>query len=167
MRRQCALRLQLPARRHLLRWPTRPGRATAIHLYQQAYPTTPTLHPFQLHPNLSSQVIAVDGVPSRRQLAERFGAAAVEPAAAADAVQSATSGRGADVVLEVVGSNPALQLALELLRPGGTLSSVGVHTEASFPFSPVDGYNKNLTYRCVGMGAGKHGLRGWELMRAC
>ncbi|MGH9324115.1 MAG: hypothetical protein ACRD3V_30040, partial [Vicinamibacteria bacterium] len=31
--------------------------------------------------------------------------------------------------------------------PGGTLSAVGVHTEAQFAFSPVEAYDKNLTYR--------------------
>lgn len=55
--------------------------------------------------------------------------------------------RGADVVLEVVGLSPALQLAFQILRPAGTLSSVGVHTAERFPFTPVDGYNKNVTYR--------------------
>jgi threonine dehydrogenase-like Zn-dependent dehydrogenase len=47
--------------------------------------------------------------------------------------------RGADVALEVVGSNGALQLAFEALRPMGTLSSVGVHTAPAFPFTPQDG----------------------------
>ena len=42
--------------------------------------------------------------------------------------RSATGGRGADCVLEVVGSPAALRLAFDLVRPGGTLSSVGCHT---------------------------------------
>lgn len=44
-----------------------------------------------------------------------------------DRVRAATDGRGADVVLEVVGSSSALRLAFELLRPWGTISSIGVH----------------------------------------
>lgn len=39
-----------------------------------------------------------------------------------------TGGRGADIVLEVVGSPSALELALKLVRPGGTISSCGCHT---------------------------------------
>ena len=54
--------------------------------------------------------------------------------------------RGADMVLELVGSSAALRLAFDALRPMGSLSSVGVHTEPAFPFSPVDGYNKNIRY---------------------
>ena len=50
-------------------------------------------------------------------------------------------------MLEAVGSPEAGRLAFELVRPGGTLSTVGVHHEASFPFSPGQAYDKNLTYR--------------------
>lgn len=38
-----------------------------------------------------------------------------------------TDGRGADVVIEVVGLSPALKMGFELLRPWGVISSVGVH----------------------------------------
>ena len=54
--------------------------------------------------------------------------------------------RGADMVLELVGSSAALRLAFDALRPMGNLSSVGVHTDQAFPFGPVDGYNKNIRY---------------------
>ena len=58
------------------------------------------------------------------------------------------SGRGgADSVLEAVGSPPAQQLAFQLVRPGGTISAVGMHTAPHFTFSPEDAYNRNLTYR--------------------
>jgi threonine dehydrogenase-like Zn-dependent dehydrogenase len=33
------------------------------------------------------------------------------------------------------------------VRPGGVLSSVGVHTEERFAFSPGEAYDRNLTYR--------------------
>jgi threonine dehydrogenase-like Zn-dependent dehydrogenase len=46
----------------------------------------------------------------------------------------------------VVGAPGALRTAFDALRPGGVLSSVGVHTAATFPWSPVEGYDKNLTY---------------------
>jgi threonine dehydrogenase-like Zn-dependent dehydrogenase len=95
-----------------------------------------------------TQVIAVDGVPERRAKAAAFGATAVDVPDAAAAVTAATDGRGADVTLELVGSSGALRLAFQLLRPGGVLSSIGVHTDAQWPFSPVDAYNKNLTLRC-------------------
>jgi threonine dehydrogenase-like Zn-dependent dehydrogenase len=48
-----------------------------------------------------------------------------------------TNGRGADAVMEVVGSDRSLKLAIDLIRPGGVISSVGVHTAKKFSFSPV------------------------------
>lgn len=95
----------------------------------------------------ASQVIAVDSVPSRREKAVAFGAVAVDIPEAAAAVAAATDGQGTDVALELVGSVAALKLGFDLLRPAGVLSSIGVHTEAQFPFSPVQAYDKNITYR--------------------
>lgn len=94
------------------------------------------------------QVLAIDAVAARREKAAQFGAIAADLPEAAAAVAAASGGRGADVALELVGSNAALQLGFELLRPAGVLSSIGVHTAAQFPFSPVDAYDKNLTFKC-------------------
>jgi threonine dehydrogenase-like Zn-dependent dehydrogenase len=49
-------------------------------------------------------------------------------------------------VLEAVGSAAAQRLALDLVRPGGTIATVGVHTQG-FAFSPAEAYDKNLTFR--------------------
>jgi threonine dehydrogenase-like Zn-dependent dehydrogenase len=62
-------------------------------------------------------------------------------------VLESTDGLGVEVVLEAVGSPESSRLAMDLLRPGGTISAVGVHTAPQFAFSPVAAYDKNLTYR--------------------
>ena len=49
--------------------------------------------------------------------------------------------------MEAVGSGDAERLSFELVRPGGTIAVVGVHTDSQFTFSPVEAYNKNLSYR--------------------
>lgn len=107
----------------------------------------------------------MDGVAERLALAQELGAQPLplgsaaaggggesgggSTAAVAASVHAGTDGRGADVVLEAVGSPAALRLAYELVRPMGTISSVGVHTGRDFfPFSPVEAYNKNLSVRC-------------------
>lgn len=36
----------------------------------------------------------------------------------------------------------------DVVRQGGTLSSIGVNTSASLPFTPADVYDKNLTFKC-------------------
>lgn len=97
----------------------------------------------------AARVLALDTVPERLSLAERFGAEPVNlrHTDALAAAHAATDGRGVDAVLEAVGSAESTRLAFMLLRAGGTISAVGVHHEAAFPFSPGDAYDKNLTYR--------------------
>ncbi|KAJ5637801.1 hypothetical protein N7490_007680 [Penicillium lividum] len=92
-------------------------------------------------------LIAIDSVPSRLQLAESLGA---EPwnyqqdeQGLRDRVKTLTDGRGADVVIEVVGHSSALRMGFELLRPWGILSSVGVHN-GEIPWTGNEAYGKNL-----------------------
>jgi 2-desacetyl-2-hydroxyethyl bacteriochlorophyllide A dehydrogenase len=93
-------------------------------------------------------LIAVDALPHRRDLAIEMGATrSVGPDEALVIIRDATDGRGADAVLEAVGSPSAQRLAFSLLRSGGTLAVVGLHTAPHFAFSPLDAYNRNLTYR--------------------
>jgi threonine dehydrogenase-like Zn-dependent dehydrogenase len=105
----------------------------------------------------AERVYAIDRVPERLLLAKEFGAIPldgreVDPL---EGLRQATDGRGADAVMEVVGSEAALRLALDLVRPGGVLSVVGVHNEPQFSFSPTEAYDKNLTYR-VGRCPARH-----------
>ncbi|MFQ5744755.1 MAG: zinc-binding dehydrogenase, partial [Acidobacteriota bacterium] len=97
----------------------------------------------------AKNLFGVDSVPERLALASRLGATAVDYLEddPVTRVKEATDGRGADAVMEVVGSAAATFLAIAMLRPGGVLSSVGVHTEAQFGFSPVQAYDKNLTLK--------------------
>jgi 2-desacetyl-2-hydroxyethyl bacteriochlorophyllide A dehydrogenase len=95
----------------------------------------------------AAPLVAVDQVAHRREMAQRFGASAVEPAHALEAIQNATQKRGADSVLEVVGYPDAQRLAYQMLRPGGSMGVVGCHCTPEFAFSPVQAYDKNLTYR--------------------
>lgn len=93
-------------------------------------------------------VIAVDNVPSRLAVAEAFGA---QPANFAEEdpseiVRGFTDGRGADSAIEAVGSPEATRAAADLLRLGGTLAAVGVHTEPHLALSPGEIYDRNLTY---------------------
>jgi 2-desacetyl-2-hydroxyethyl bacteriochlorophyllide A dehydrogenase len=96
----------------------------------------------------AEKIYAVDREPVRLRMAEKFGAIAIDISKtnAAETIQDATEGRGADAVLEAIGNEFSLQLSYQLVRPGGTISSVGVCNDKFLPFSPVQAYNKNLTY---------------------
>jgi len=77
-------------------------------------------------------LFAVDGVESRLELAKKLGAHEVfnfqtQRELLDKRVKEVTDGRGADVVIEIVGLSPALKMGFELLRPWGIISSVGVH----------------------------------------
>jgi alcohol dehydrogenase len=96
---------------------------------------------------LARRLIAVDGVPARRGLAERLGAEAVAPEHAAETVAEATGGLGADVVIEAAGSPAALDAALRLARGRGIVSVVGAHFEPDFPLDNALMFERELTLR--------------------
>jgi 2-desacetyl-2-hydroxyethyl bacteriochlorophyllide A dehydrogenase len=79
----------------------------------------------------ASQVIAIDTVEARLEMARSFGAQAVhlteeDPRAA---VKAATGGRGVDVAVDAVGDPRALELAVRLTSKCGIVSVVGVYAE--------------------------------------
>ena len=62
-------------------------------------------------------------------------------------VQRRTGGLGADVVMECVGQAAAIQTAIDCVRGGGTVSSVGVPSELTGDFPYYDFWNRDLTFR--------------------
>ncbi len=96
----------------------------------------------------ASHLFAIDHVPSRLKKAIEFGAIGINPdtANSKEIIFQHSNGRGADGIMEVVGSPSAMRLAVDLVRPGGIISSVGVHTAEQFSFSPIEAYDKNLTF---------------------
>jgi threonine dehydrogenase-like Zn-dependent dehydrogenase len=92
-------------------------------------------------------VIAIDGIPARRALAEQFGAQAVTPDEARAAIDAATDGLGADGVIEAAGSAGALTAALTYVRGQGTVSVVGAHFEPDFPLDNGLMFEREMTLR--------------------
>ncbi len=97
----------------------------------------------------AERVFAIDPVPERLAWASRFGATPLRLDAddVGGEIRRATEGRGVDSVLEAVGSGAAGRLAFDLVRAGGIVSTVGVHHDDRFAFSPVEAYDRNLTFR--------------------
>ena len=76
-------------------------------------------------------IIAVDPTRERREMALKFGASIALDPTAVDVVadiRGLTEGRGADVTIEALGRQDTFEAALRSLRPGGTLSSLGVYS---------------------------------------
>ncbi len=94
-----------------------------------------------------AEVIAVDTIPYRLELARKLGATPVDARDAMDLIMAHTAGRGADVVIEAVGHESALHAALAAVRPGGTVSAIGVFSEPVFNFPIGPAFIRDLTFR--------------------
>lgn len=111
----------------------------------------------------ASKIIAIDRVPERLEMAKRLGAhetvnfAAVDPVAE---IMRLTDGRGVDVAIEALGTQKTFESCLRILRPGGTLSSLGVYSsDLTIPldaFAAGLGDNRIVTSLCPG---GKERMR--------
>jgi threonine dehydrogenase-like Zn-dependent dehydrogenase len=96
-----------------------------------------------------ARLFAVDMVDSRLELAGDLGAVPVDSRAVnpVSEVQRHTEGLGADVVLECVGQVRAIATAIDCVRGGGTVSSVGVPSATTGDFPYFDLWNRDLTFR--------------------
>jgi threonine dehydrogenase-like Zn-dependent dehydrogenase len=96
-----------------------------------------------------ARVYAVDMVGSRLELAADLGAIPLDSRAvnAVAEIQRHTDGLGADVALECVGQVAAIETAINCVRGGGTVSSVGVPSAINGDFPYFDAWNRDLTFR--------------------
>lgn len=94
-------------------------------------------------------VFAVDGIEFRLQEAEKNGAIPINylKEDVVEKIKEATKGRGADCVIEAVGSKESMNTSFKLLRPAGILASIGVQAFDELPFSPPDMYDKNIVLK--------------------
>lgn len=80
----------------------------------------------------ATTIIAVDSVPARMEVSRKMGADYVVDFTKSDPVSEImriTKGRGVDVSIEALGRQATFEAAMRVLRPGGTLSSLGVYSE--------------------------------------
>jgi 2-desacetyl-2-hydroxyethyl bacteriochlorophyllide A dehydrogenase len=79
----------------------------------------------------AAQVVAVDSVEARLDVARQFGATAVHltEQSPKDEVRRLTEGRGIDVAIEAVGDPRALESAIRLTSKAGVVSVIGVYAE--------------------------------------
>ncbi len=111
----------------------------------------------------ASVVIGVDRLPDRLAMSGRLGADHVVDSSKLDPVEEIlrlTGGRGVDVAIEALGTQATFEAALRVLRPGGTLSSLGVYsTDLKIPlgaFAAGLGDHRIITTLCPG---GKERMR--------
>ena len=81
----------------------------------------------------AGRIISVDLLDNKLEAAKQFGATDVVNAGQVDAVEAVldiTHGRKVDHVIVTVGSDTAIQQGLKMVRPGGTVTLVGMPPEA-------------------------------------
>ena len=111
----------------------------------------------------AARIIAVDSVPERLEVARQMGADVTvnfREQNPVEAVMDLTGGRGADVSIEALGTQETFESCLRVLKPGGTLSSLGVYSgKLTLPldaFAAGLGDHRIVTTLCPG---GKERMR--------
>ncbi|HJV07251.1 MAG TPA: zinc-binding dehydrogenase, partial [Chromobacteriaceae bacterium] len=108
-------------------------------------------------------IIAVDGNDHRLEIAKTMGADVTlnfKSCDVVDEIMKITGGRGVDAAIEALGTQATFESALRCLKPGGTLSSLGVYSsDLTIPLSAFAaglGDHKINTALCPG---GKERMR--------
>lgn len=80
----------------------------------------------------ASVIIAIDGNDERLAIAKKMGANVTlnfTKCDVVDEIMKLTKGRGVDSSIEALGTQRTFEQALKILKPGGTLSSLGVYSQ--------------------------------------
>jgi L-iditol 2-dehydrogenase len=97
----------------------------------------------------ASSVLAVDPLAHRREAASRYGADLVaEPDSAPGFVRELV-GAGVDVAFEAAGTDQAVRLALDSVRPGGRVVLAGIPGDDAIAFQASMARRKGLTIAMV------------------
>lgn len=111
----------------------------------------------------ASTIITVDSIDKRLEISRRMGADYTlnfKERNPVEAIMDITRGRGVDVAIEALGTQPTFESCLRVLKPGGVLSSLGVYSgKLSLPldaFAAGLGDHHIVTTLCPG---GKERMR--------
>jgi len=111
----------------------------------------------------ATTIIGVEALPERQEMARKMGAThivdfnKVDPV---DEIMKITDGRGVDVSIEALGQQQTFEGAMRVLRPGGTLSSLGVYSgDLTIPLGPFAAGLGDHTIRTTLCPGGKERMR--------
>lgn len=111
----------------------------------------------------ASVIIAIDGSDSRLEVAKKMGATVTlnfTKVDVIDEIMKLTGGRGVDASIECLGRQSTFQQALKILKPGGTLSSLGVYSEdLTIPLQDIAAGLGDHTIRTALCPGGKERMR--------
>ncbi len=97
-------------------------------------------------------VIAIDKLDYRLKVAEEKGAKVINSTKEGwqELAMQHCQGRGFDKIIEVVGYPETLQMALDLIRPGGTIAAIGVFCDQEFNLVLADVFLRDISLHMNG-----------------
>ncbi|KCZ58683.1 alcohol dehydrogenase catalytic domain-containing protein [Hyphomonas chukchiensis] len=95
----------------------------------------------------ASRVFVVEPNPDRRLFAEQIGAQAFAPDDAVALIEEATKGLMVDSVIEIVGTEQTIKLAIRLARRMGSVAAIGGSRLKHVAFPNRYAFSKGLTFR--------------------
>jgi alcohol dehydrogenase len=98
----------------------------------------------------ATRIITVDTVPARLDISKQMGADVVLDFNQVDPVEEImqlTDGRGVDVAIEALGLQDTFERCMSVIKPGGTVSSLGVYSEDLK--IPLDAFAAGLGDHCI------------------
>lgn len=97
----------------------------------------------------AAAVVVSEPLADRRALADRLGGLGTHPDEVDGLVRDLNAGRGADAVIDAVGTGSALHAALTVVRSRGVVASVGVPHDDTFALPVAAVFRDELTLRFV------------------
>jgi isopropanol dehydrogenase (NADP+) len=104
----------------------------------------------------AGQIIAVESIPNRQELARRFGADEIVDHTKGDPVEqilALTDGKGVDAAIEAFGFPQTFEAAIRATKPGGRISNIGYHGENPAPLQiPLEPFGMGMSDKTIRTG---------------
>jgi len=103
----------------------------------------------------AGQIIGVESVPHRQELARRYGADEIVDFTKEDVVErimALTDGEGVDTAIEALGADVTFQTCVKVTKPGGTISITGYFGEGEFVHIPRIAWGVGMADKTIATG---------------
>ena len=103
----------------------------------------------------AGQIIGVESIPHRQQLARGYGADDIVDFSKEDVVErimEMTDGEGVDTAIEALGADVTFQTCVKITKPGGTISITGYFGEGEFVHIPRIAWGVGMADKTIATG---------------
>lgn len=100
----------------------------------------------------AGQIIAVETVPNRQELAREYGADEIvdfEEGDPVEQIMDLTDGEGVDGAIEALGTSQTFEQCVKATKPGGTISNIGYHGEGEYVNIPREEWGVGMAEKDI------------------